>query len=157
MLYSSTPPAVMILLFAGTVWALGILGAAWLVLTVVGWIKYRAWKLASIAVAIVAATAVLVVLSVPFRVAFAVSKGPLTDIATACSATPAGGWAGAYELDGVSAVDGGCLIYVEGGFLDQVGFAYMPDGAPKLGPPDGEQQIGYAGLDGDWYTFVHRF
>ncbi|MBY6352352.1 hypothetical protein [Rhodococcoides corynebacterioides] len=156
LLYSLTPPAAMIWLLAASGWLLLILGAVWLVLTIVGWVRYRAWKLSSIAVVVVAATVVLAGMSVPFTVGFAMSKSSLAEVAEDCTA-PGGDRIGVYVFEGLKAADGGCLIYVEGGVVDQVGFAYLPGGAPRLGPPAGEQEIGYAELDGDWYTFLRRF
>ncbi|MBY6364638.1 hypothetical protein [Rhodococcoides corynebacterioides] len=103
-----------------------------------------------------AATVVLAGMSVPFTVGFAMSRSSLAEVAEDCAA-PGGGRIGVYVFEGLEAADGGCLIYVEGGVVDQVGFAYLPDGAPRLGPPAGEQEIGYAELDGDWYTFLRRF
>lgn len=156
LLYSLTPPSAMIWLLAVSGWLLLILGAVWLVLTIIGWVRYRAWKLSSLAVIVVAVTALLAGVSAPFTVGFALSKGELAEVASDCTA-PVGGRVEVYVFEGLKAVDGGCLIYVEGGVVDQVGFAYLPDGAPRLGPSAGEQEIGYAELDGDWYTFLRRF
>ncbi|YCN58404.1 hypothetical protein AB9M10_14030 [Rhodococcus erythropolis] len=41
--------------------------------------------------------------------------------------------------------------------IDSIGLAYLPDGAPYLGKPRRDGEIGYQEFDGDWYSFVQRF
>jgi hypothetical protein len=43
----------------------------------------------------------------------------------------------------------------DGGFLDAVGFVYLPEGLPADPPTD--TSITYAQLRGPWYTFVEAW
>lgn len=152
------PPTVVFPIFALASTVLVFVGLAWLVLVLIGWAKFRAWKLPSIAVVVVVATAIAVMFSAPSRAAFAVSQGALSDLTIKCSQSFDVEHVGVYVVRYVQPVDdGGCLIYVEGGFLDSVGFAYLPDRTPYLGKPRRDGEIGYTPLQGNWYTFVQAF
>ncbi|MEZ5213233.1 hypothetical protein MYK68_20160 [Gordonia sp. PP30] len=50
-----------------------------------------------------------------------------------------------------------CASTAPGGFIDSVGWAYVPDavGVPVSDPNDGG--ISYAHVTGDWYRFTWHF
>ena len=155
--WTFVPPVVFFPWFALASWVLLILGAVWLVVGLVGWFKFRALRATAIAPALVLATAVLVVLSVPSTVAFAVSKRSLVAASTQCVQSMEDRRIGVYQVRRIQPVDGGCLFYIEGGLIDPIGLAYLPDGAPYLGKPRHDGDIGYEQYSGDWYRFVERF
>lgn len=155
--WTFVPPVVFFPWFALASWVLLILGAVWLVVGLVGWFKFRALRVTAIAPALVLATAVLVVLSVPSTVAFAVSKGSLVAASAQCAPSWDGRRIGVYQVRRIQPVDSGCLFYIEGGLIDPIGLAYLPGGAPYLGKPRHDGDIGYEQYNGDWYRFVERF
>ena len=156
-LWSFLPPVVYFVYFALAGWALMFLGALWLLFALIGWFKYRAARWTAVAPALVVVTAVLVVLSVPSKTAFAVSESSLTAAATDCESTPDDSWIGVYKVRRTQSTDSGCLFFLEGGLFDSIGLAYMPDGPPNLGEPTRDGDIGYEEFDGDWYQFIQRF
>lgn len=50
-----------------------------------------------------------------------------------------------------------CVQSFEGGLLNSIGLAHFPDGAPYIGEPQHEGDIGYEEFDGDWYQFEQLF
>jgi len=123
----------------------------------VGWFKFRALRVTAIAPVLVFATAVSVLLSVPSTVAFAVSKGALAAAAAECAQSWDARRIGVYQVRRIQPVDDGCLFYIEGGLIDPIGLAYLPEGAPYLGKPRHDGDIGYKEYNGAWYRFVQRF
>nr|WP_308014739.1 MULTISPECIES: hypothetical protein [unclassified Rhodococcus (in: high G+C Gram-positive bacteria)] len=156
-LWAFIPPTVLFPIFALASTILIFLGLAWLVLAIIGWAKFRARKLPSISAVVVVSTVILVAFSVPPRAAFAVSQGALKDLATDCNRSFQTQQAGAYTVRYIQPIDGGCLLYVVGGLIDSVGFAYLPDRTPYLGEPRRDGERGYTELRSDWYTFVEQF
>lgn len=78
-LWANIAPVVDSVYVVIAVFALLVLGVAWLVLAVHGWTGYRAYRASLIAPVLVLATAALVVYSVPSWIGFQVSKSGLTD------------------------------------------------------------------------------
>lgn len=155
-LWSAVPLASYVY-FALAMAALAALGAVWLILSLIGWFKFRAVRWSFIAPALVLVTCALVALSVPSRVAFMASKDSLAAEAQECLTSSTDRRIGAYQVRRVEAVDDGCLFFIEGGLINSIGLAYLPDGAPYLGDPRHDGDIGYQELHGDWYTFVQAF
>lgn len=126
---------------------------AWLVLSVVGLIRFRAvWPYVIAPVIVFGAIGAAILTGAPARVQFAASETALRDAAADC--VPAHDIrVGYYRIDEVKPVDGGCLLYLPGGFLNRAGFAVLPDG------PIGESlpRITTTYLSGDLYTFVWKF
>ncbi len=87
------------------------------------------------------------------------SKNRLTAVARECPKTfDDRRIGGVYRVWQIRPVDGGCLFYIEGGLIDSIGLAHLPNGAPYLGePPRHDGDIGYREYHGDWYRFVQRF
>ncbi|MGV8873379.1 MAG: hypothetical protein ACOH2Q_12700 [Rhodococcus sp. (in: high G+C Gram-positive bacteria)] len=156
-LWTFLPPVVFFPLFALASWALLVLGAVWLVFTLIGWFKYRALRWSAVAPILVVLTAGLAFLSVPSRLAFAVSEGSLTAAAVECPKTFDDRRIGVYSVRYIQPVTNGCLFFIEGGLFDSIGLGYFPDVAPPLEEPRREGDIGYQEFDGDWYLFVQRF
>lgn len=134
-------------------WAFVVIGIAWLIIAVVGWLRYRTVRRSLIAPVLVVMTAVLVVFSVPFHVGFAVSKNRLTDLAATCQPAVADNRAGVYAIRQVVAIsDSGCLFYTDGGFMDEVGVVYLPGGPTDAFRAQFES-IELSHVSGDWYRF----
>ncbi len=152
-----TPPVVLFPVYALASAVLLFLGALWLVLALIGWFKYHSLRWTAVAPAIVIVTAALVLLSVPSKGAFAVSKGALETVAQDCTKSTDTRRIGAYAVRSVRPTDSGCLFFIVGGLIDSIGLAYLPDGAPYLGEPRRDGDIGYERYDGDWYRFVQQF
>ncbi len=162
MLWSSAAPVVDFVYFMLAGWALVLLGVAWLVLVVIGWFRYRTVRRTLLAPAVVApalvlVTAALVVVQAPFRLGFLVSKPALADAAADCTYSLEHRRIGVYSVRSTRELDGGCLFFTQGGLIDSVGIAYLPGGAPHLGAPRHDGDIGYDHIGGDWYRFVERF
>ena len=153
----SAVPLASYVYFALAMAVLAALGAVWLILSLIGWFKFRAWRWSLIAPALVLVTCALVALSVPSRIAFMLSHGSLAAEAQECSTSATDRRIGAYQVKRIQAVDNGCLFFIEGGLINSIGLAYLPAGAPYLGDPRHDGDIGYQELDGDWYTFVQLF
>ncbi|GAA3158806.1 hypothetical protein GCM10020255_040840 [Rhodococcus baikonurensis] len=93
----------------------------------------------------------------PSHVAFALSKDSLEAVAADCQKSLENQTIGVYRVLQVWPVGNGCRFHIEGGLIDSIGLAYLPDGAPYLGKPRHDGDIGYQEFDGDWYSFVQRF
>ncbi|NMM85612.1 hypothetical protein B2J88_14740 [Rhodococcus sp. SRB_17] len=155
--WSFMPPVVFFPVFALASAVLATLGAVWLVLGLIGWIKYRALRLSAVAPALVLITLTLVMVSVPSRVAFAVSKDSLAAVAVDCQKSLDAQRIGVYRVVQIWPDSNGCRFQIEGGLLNSIGLAYLPDGAPYLGEPRSDGDIVYEEFDGDWYVFVRGF
>lgn len=156
-LWAFMPPVVFFPYFALAASVLVILGAVWVGLGLVGWFRYRAVRASAVAPVLVMLTVVLVAMAVPSRVAFAVSKNALADAAHQCPQSWTDQRIGVYRIWQIRPVEGGCLFFIEGGLIDSIGLAYLPDGAPYLGDPRRDDDIGYRPYSGPWYRFVQRF
>ncbi|MBY4126955.1 hypothetical protein HQO83_00960 [Rhodococcus fascians] len=156
-LWTFLPPVVFFPFFVFAGWVLLVLGAVWLTFASIGWFKYRALRWSAVAPILVALTAGLVVLSVPSKLAFAVSEGSLTHAASECPKSFEDRRIGVYNVRRVQPVTNGCLFFIEGGLFDSIGLGYFPDVAPSLREPRREGDIGYQKFEGDWYMFVQRF
>lgn len=156
-LWTFVPPTVFFPIFVLAAWVLFGLGIAWLVVALIGWFRFRAVRGSLAAPAVVVLTVGLVVFSVPSRVAFAVSENALTDLAATCEASFENRSVMVYRVQRTEPIGDGCLVYVEGGLIDSVGFAYLPGQDPYLGTPRRDGDIGYRPLHGDWYSFVEQF
>ncbi|MFD1814117.1 hypothetical protein [Rhodococcus gannanensis] len=157
-LWASVPPVVDFPFAALAGSALLVLGVVWVTLTLIGWFRYRTWRASVIAPAVVVCTAGLVMVDAPFRLGFQLSRGALTSAAAECSVSYDDRRIGVYDVWTTNRNgDDGCLFYIRGGLIDSVGLAYMPSGAPYLGKPRHDGDIGYEHLAGDWYRFVKQF
>ncbi|UJC81462.1 hypothetical protein D4768_00355 [Rhodococcus erythropolis] len=155
--WSFMPPVVYFPFFALAASVLLGLGGVWLILSLIGWMKYKTLRLSTIAPVIVLVTGALVTLSVPSHVAFALSKDSLEAVAADCQKSLENRTIGVYRVLQVWPVGNGCRFHIEGGLIDSIGLAYLPDGAPYLGKPRRDGEIGYQEFDGDWYSFVQAF
>lgn len=152
-LWASVTPVITLIYSILAFWALVIIGVAWLAFTVIGWFLYRTARRSLIAPALVVATAVLVVFSVPFRVGFAVSENRLADAAATCSPSAGHSRIGVYSVRRVAVIgESGCQFYTSGGFLDDVGVVYLPDG-PSDAIRARFESIDFSHISGDWYRF----
>ena len=115
------------------------------------------------AVAPVAGVLVLVLLiaAVPLRIRFAMSRGDFDRaVATIDTAEEPDSsntrQIGSYEISNVVSLEGGGILFYEahGNFLDDAGFAYLPDG-PASAPGNGSfENPQFTHLTGPWYTFT---
>ena len=152
-LWAAVTPVSTLFYAVVALWAFVVIGIAWLVFAVVGWLRYRTVRRSLIAPVLVVMTAVLVVFSVPFHVGFALSKKRLTELAATCQPSGAGNRAGVYAIRQVVAIsDSGCLFYTDGGFMDKVGVVYLP-GGPTGAFRAQFESIELSHVSGDWYRF----
>ena len=144
-----------LLLVAGSLLGLAVL---WAICTLYGSIRYRTHLLSAVAPALVIATAVVVYSGAAERVGWQVSKGSLEAAAAECAARSEPQRIGVYTIERMERTGtetGGegteCRFYTGGGFLDPVGFAYLPVGPPPERPAG---ETTYRHYDGSWYRFV---
>lgn len=156
-LWTFLPPVVLFPYFALASAVLLALGGIWVILGLIGWVRFRALRPSVTAPVLVLITVAAVAASVPSQFAFAVSKNRLTAVARECPKTFDDRRIGVYRVWQIRPVDGGCLFYIEGGLIDSIGLAHLPNGAPYLGEPRHDGDIGYREYHGDWYRFVQRF
>lgn len=93
---------------------------------------------------------------IPFEVGFRLSKPDLEATAADCIERQILR-IGVYHVWRIEVVDAGCMFYTNGGLVDSVGIAYMPDGVPYLGQPRTDGDVGYFPIEGDWYRFLKQF
>ncbi|MDV7133060.1 hypothetical protein [Williamsia muralis] len=152
-LWAAMAPVTTLIYVVFAFWAFAVIGIAWLVFAVVGWLLYRTVRRSLIAPVLVVMTAVLVVFSVPFHVGFVLSKNRLTELAATCQPSGADNRAGVYAIRQVVAIsDSGCLFYTDGGFMDKVGVVYLPGGPTDAFRAQFES-IELSHVSGDWYRF----
>ncbi|MGK9273160.1 hypothetical protein KXR83_19390 [Williamsia muralis] len=152
-LWAAMAPVTTLIYVVFAFWALVVIGIAWLVFAVVGWLRYGTVRRSLIAPVLVVMTAVLVVFSVPFHVGFALSKNRLTELAATCQPSGADNRAGVYAIRQVVAIsDSGGLFYTDGGFMDEVGVVYLPGGPTDTFRAQSES-IELSHVSGDWYRF----
>ncbi|GAC56855.1 hypothetical protein GOHSU_14_00220 [Gordonia hirsuta DSM 44140 = NBRC 16056] len=140
-----------------TFWLFPVAGLAWLVLTILGAVRYRTWRLSLIAPVAVILSAALFWYSVPARAGFAASRPALESHARECTAT-GGSWHRLIRAEQVERLPNGiCLFYSPASFIDRVGWAYVP---PAAAPPESDYRDGrysYRHISGDWYRFTWNF
>ncbi|MDI9913718.1 hypothetical protein [Rhodococcus sp. IEGM 1379] len=106
-------------------------------------------RLSAGAPVLVLITLTLVMLSVASRVACAISKDSLSAAAAECSESLSTQRIGVYKVVQIWSDNTGCKFHIEGGLIDSIGLAYLPDGALYLGNPRCDGDIGYQEFDGD--------
>lgn len=137
---------------------LSSLSLVWLVLAVVGLVKYRGLAWTAITPVLVVVTAVSVALSIPSTVAFAMSKDALNRAAETCPIVPEHEQIGAYNVWTTRKVDTGCFFFVRGGgSVGGTGLAHLPDGPPDVVDTLISTDFEFTHRDGDWYEFVGHY
>ncbi|MEV2223943.1 hypothetical protein AB0E01_29255 [Nocardia vinacea] len=142
------------LLLAGI--GLVCVGAIWFAAGIWGLIAYRTYLLTLLAPVLVLGAFALLLTGVMPKLSWWISRDAFTEVGTACAATSSDRWIGVYHIRHIGKYDGGCLFYTDGGLLDSVGFAYMPDGVPAAAHP-GYARIEYTPFEGAWYRFSEPF
>ncbi|WP_157181715.1 hypothetical protein [Nocardia testacea] len=137
-----------LLLLTGALLGLAVL---WAICAVFGLIKYRAWLLSAVVPVVVLVAIAVVYSGAAEQVGWRVSKAALEEAAAQCIPLSEPSRIGVYTIEWVDRTDTGCHFYTRGGFLDPVGFAYLPDGAP---PERRSSETTYRQYDGSWYRFV---
>lgn len=144
-----------LLLLTGVLLGLAVL---WAICALFGAIRYRAYLLSALAPVMVAVTVVVVYSGAAEQVGWQVSKGSLAAVAAECARRSEPHRIGVYTIERVSREGAGpgragteCRFYTNGGFLDSVGFAYLPEGPP---PDHPASETTYRQYDGSWYRFV---
>ncbi|MFI5719286.1 hypothetical protein [Nocardia sp. NPDC051750] len=169
MLITSGVGALVALCCAGLVWVVGAesdfgyllvlvcvllgLGVVWLAFAAIGLIRYRTFLPSVVAPAAVVIAVALVWSGAAQRIAWQVSRGALERAAVACEPRSGSSRIGVYTIESVRRAGVGCHFYTTGGFLDRVGFAYLPEGAPPERPA---AETTYRHHDGHWYRFTVR-
>ena len=155
LVFVSPFPLLPVVLLVG--WAIALVGLVWIVFAAVQLLRYRWDRRSLLAPAIVVLTAGLLVFHVPFRLGWLAMEGTMTSRAQECSTTHERHWIGLYSVESVSGSPAGCHFQLTGGFLNTVGIAYLPGGAPRIGYTDQEGVRGYEPIDGDWYRYRVAF
>ncbi|WP_410877231.1 hypothetical protein [Nocardia sp. A7] len=127
-------------------------GLSWMILAPIGCARYREFRAVVAAPVVVIVGVGLVLLGVPEKVGWWMSKGSMTDTARRCSKSE-GQWVGVIRTRGVRPDDGGCQFAIDDMAIVG-GLAYFPPGTP---PPDhggaGYEPV-YTPYDGNWYRFA---
>lgn len=140
-----------------------VTGLVWLVLMIIE-VAHRRWALAVTltvtAAALLLGSAVASRIELPLLARFAVARPAFERViierGEAGPGAPCPAWIGSYRISGCRTV--GSVTYFterDGGFLDSVGFAYLPEG-PEAAPPS-STSITYGQLRGPWYWFVEAW
>ncbi|MFI7003822.1 hypothetical protein [Nocardia sp. NPDC050175] len=144
--------------FMAAIFVLGLAAIGWLVPALVAMLYYRTFMLGLIAPAIVAITFALLHTDIPRSVGWALSEGSLERAEVRCTDT---GLIGVYLVTHASRRAAGCHFYTDGGFMDSVGIAHLPNGVPAdavaEGGPIRDGQYGYWHINGPWYRFSQAF
>ena len=141
-----------------------ITGVLCLVHLIVGLIGRRVWSVlvvTGVALALVGGAAFASRIELPLLARVALVR-PAFDrvvaerIAAGEGAEPCPSWIGTYRVGSCRTV-GSAMYFRErdGGFLNAVGFAYLPDGPPENPPTAGS--ITYGQLRGPWYWYIEEW
>lgn len=154
-LWSYIPPVRWESYFVLSATTLTSLTLVWLVLAVIGLIKYRGLRWTAITPVLVFVTVGLVALSVPSTVAFAVSEDALNAAAETCPVVPEHEQIGAYDVWTTRKVGTGCFFFVRGGdAIGSTGLAHLQDDPPDVVDPYNRMAFDYTELGDDWFEFV---
>ncbi|MGW1737175.1 hypothetical protein ACWCPQ_00035 [Nocardia sp. NPDC001965] len=154
--------AVMIWFVASDGWAgypliasgvLLVLGVLWSIWALFGLIRYRAHPLSAVAPLLAAVAVGLVYSGAAERSGWQLSKGALAAAAVDCADSSEPARIGLYLVERVHRYGAECRFYTDGGLIDQVGFAYLPEGPP---PERRASETTYRRYDGSWYRFTVR-
>ncbi|WP_194814360.1 hypothetical protein [Nocardia sp. XZ_19_385] len=126
------------------------LGVVWIIITIIGLLAYRTFLASLITPLIVLTGMGLAWAEIPQKLAWWASRDALGRAASTCDEHGDSGRIGVYTITRVQRTPDGCLFYTDGGFLNRVGFAHLPGGAPAT-PPAVMQ---YTSLGGPWYRFM---
>ncbi len=139
--------------------ALAIPLVVWLVLAVLGYVKYTGWRRLGLLVPIfIALTVALNHFQIPGRIGWMISRSAMDRAAAECDAPTAGASSGefttqkigVYTFDHVEReTDGGCKFVLQRGYpVSRSGFRYLPHRKPI----DGEFAQ-YHELGNSWYYY----
>lgn len=156
-LWAFTPPSPNGLFLGLAVVPLVVFAVLWSAFALIGWSKYRARGWSVVAPVLVLLTVGAVALSLPRTVAFAVSEDALTETVSQCRSASGGQRIGVYTVVAVRPLGTGCLVFVDSGLGDSIGFGYLPDGPPAPGRPQYDEAIDFFDWSGDWYRFEQDF
>ncbi|WP_327151412.1 hypothetical protein [Nocardia sp. NBC_01329] len=125
----------------------------WAICALFGLVRYRAHLLSAVAPLLVAVTVAVVYSGAAERSGWQLSKGSLEAAAVECAERSGPDRIGLYTVELIESDGRECRFYTDGGLIDRVGFAYLPDG-----PPPEHQSSGttYRQYDGSWYRLVVR-
>lgn len=152
-LWAFTPPSPNGLFLTLAVCLLTVSGVMWLILALTG--QSSRWSV--VAPVLVLLTVGAVALSLPRTVAFAVSEHALTETVSQCRSASGGQRIGVYTVVAIRPLGTGCLVFVDSGLGDSIGFGYLPDGPPAPGRPQYDEAIEFYDFNGDWYRFEQDF
>jgi hypothetical protein len=138
-------------------------GAAWLVLVITDVAVSRfllAATAAAVMVIVVGGSAVAARIELPLMARFALDRSAFEDVVAARGEVgpdaPCPSRIGTYRISACRTI-GSDTYFTErdGGFLDSVGFVYLPEGPPA--DPPTSTSITYSQLRGPWYWFVEAW
>lgn len=147
----------------GALVLIGLTGVAWLILTVAEVAVRRfalAVALAVLALLVIGGAGVAARIELPLLARFAASRPAfdqvIADRGEAGPGAPCPSRIGTYRILSCRTIGSDTYFRArDGGFLDSVGFVYLPEGVPVDPPTD--TSITYGQLRGPWYTFVESW
>lgn len=162
LMWAASPPGGNYALVLYALAAVGLCGAAWVGRLLLAMRARRvSWSFA-LTPALVAVTTGLIAMDVPFQLRWALSRPAFVRVVADWERRPGAdpravvpNRVGTYRVPQAFAVPGGYVFReASGGFLDDVGFAYLPQGPRASSAPAGwESSPVYRHLGGPWYTW----
>ncbi|MGW6726019.1 hypothetical protein ACWF9G_08960 [Nocardia sp. NPDC055029] len=132
-------------------------GIPWLVLALVGVVKYRAFAVSSILPLILVGTMVAVDQRLPERAAWRLSEGAMTDEAQECAERTQPTWIGVHRVDSVRRNDDGACLFRVGNGIGSNGFAYFAPGTTAPERTEAEAAIYYLPFDEAWHKYDYNY
>lgn len=141
----------------------GLTGLAWLVLAITEAAVRRfvlLVTLAALAGVTIGGSAIAIRIELPLLARFAASRPAfdqvIADRGEAGPGAPCPRRIGSYRILSCRTIGSDTYFHArDGGFLDSVGFVYLPEGVP-VDPPSGTS-ITYGQLRGPWYSYVEAW
>lgn len=120
----------------------------WLVVTAIGLLRYRTWRLSVLAPLTVASCIALLDTGIPENLGWSLSRSALERSAVTCE-RPRDTTIGVYRIHHMTKRDGGCLFYLRAEKTHTPGLAFFSDRTP----PAKSGRFFYTPHRDGWYTF----
>lgn len=159
---ASYPSADLVVGF-GAVVLVALTGLAWLVVTI-SEVVLRGFALAMaltvMALIFIGGAGIAARIELPLLARFALARSAfdqvIADRGEAGPDAPCPLWIGSYRIRSCRTIGSDTYFHARnGGFLDSVGFVYLPEGEPVDPPSD--TSITYVQLRGPWYSYVEAW
>ncbi|MFZ2529216.1 MAG: hypothetical protein WAX14_16425 [Rhodococcus sp. (in: high G+C Gram-positive bacteria)] len=137
--------------------ALIVVGIAWVVLAGIQTFRYHWDRRILVAPLVVTVTALVLTSGIPRTVGWAMTAGSLRAHAERCTDSDQPRQIGVYSVAQTRALPAGCVFLLDGGFLNTIGVAHLPDGPTSLGEDDVRGATAWTAIDNGWYRFILPF